>query len=198
MQLIGSVVRLQVQLSSLKLGERPWRWYDPAPLRGVPRLAIDQSGVVGWTAEGDRMDDVHHLAHPDSKNRGGNGVSVGFTSHYGAMRRRFGTHLVDGIAGENVLIATGLAGGLAFSAGELDGAALVVETDGGPVRLERLSVAEPCVEFSRFALGDGAADAESHALKAALDFLRRGMRGYYTVCQRSGVVELGDMVYLQK
>jgi MOSC domain-containing protein YiiM len=194
-QLIGSVVRLQVQLRSLKVGERPRRWYDPAPIAAVPRLALDERGVTGWDGEGNRLDDVHNLSYPGGRNRGNNHVSVGFTSHYGAMRRRFGTHLRDGIAGENILVATGLAGGLSFADAELTGA-LAIETESGLVTLTELSAAEPCAEFSRFALGaDPAEDAEGPAVREALQFLRRGMRGYYAAHATPGTVELGDLVY---
>ena len=196
MELLGSVVRLQVQTRSLKLGERPHRWYDPAHIRAVSRLGLDPDGVTGWSAEGERLDDVHNANHPESKNRGGNGVSLGFTGHYGAMRRRFGTHMGDGIAGENLLIATGIAGGRAFGEEELVGANLVIETDSGRLRLGEVRVAEPCVEFSRFALGaEPTEDPEGAVVKDALQFLRRGLRGYYAAPSGSGTVDLGDLVY---
>ena len=195
MHLIGSVVRLQVQRRSLKIGERPRRWYDPEPIAAVPRLAVDEGGVTGWDAEGNRLDDVHNVAYPGGRNRGTNHVSVGFTSHYGAMRRRFGTHLRDGIAGENILVATGLAGGLSFADADLTGT-LVIESSTGPIRLTDLSVAEPCAEFSRFALGlDTFEDETAPAVRDALQFLRRGMRGYYAAHATQGTVELGDLVY---
>ena len=195
MELIGSVVRLQVQLRSLKAGERPRRWYDPEPIAAVPRLGIDATGVVGWDAEGNRLDDVHNTAYPGGRNRGNNHVSVGFTSHYGAMRRRFGNHLRDGIAGENILVATGTAGGLGFTDADLTGT-VVIETAGGTIQLTELSVAEPCAEFSRFALRLDTFDGEdAPAVRDALKFLRRGMRGYYAAHATQGIVELGDLVY---
>lgn len=195
MQLIGSIVRLQVQLRSLKVGERMRRWYDPGPLVAVPRLGVDETGVVGWDADGQRVDDVHNVSYPDGRNRGDNHVSIGFTSHYGAMRRRFGTHLRDGIAGENILVATGIAGGLSFSDGELGGT-LLVETVAGRIELADLRPAEPCAEFSRFALRvEADDDAEAPEVKDALQFLRRGMRGYYAARATPGMVELGDLVY---
>ena len=40
MELIGTIVRLQIQRSSLKLGERPRRWFDPSPLLEVPALSL--------------------------------------------------------------------------------------------------------------------------------------------------------------
>src|ERR671917_846382 len=86
---IGTVVRLQVQESSLKVGVKPRR-YDPAPIQSVPAISLSAAGVVGLAENGERIVDVHHREHPSSKNRGGeNGISLGFTAHYLAMRRRF-------------------------------------------------------------------------------------------------------------
>src|SRR3954471_6610206 len=102
---MGTIVRLQVQESSLKVGTKPRR-YEPAPIRSVPALRISVAGVVGLVQNGQAIVDVHHHDHPASKNRGGkNGISLGFTTHYRAMRNQFGEHLPDGIAGENILIA---------------------------------------------------------------------------------------------
>ncbi|HEY3079018.1 MAG TPA: hypothetical protein VGM69_03850 [Chloroflexota bacterium] len=191
MHLIGQVVRLQVQTGSLKVGERPNRRYDPSPITSVARLTIDDGGVTGWNKRGDRLDDVHHRDHVASKNNGRNPVSLGFTSHYAAMRRRFGDHLADGVAGENVLVASPTE----LLDGEGD---FLIEGryQGRRVRLTRVLVAAPCVEFSRFALGRPTAeDAEGPLVKSALQFLQRGMRGYYATPEAAGAVELGDLVY---
>jgi hypothetical protein len=92
--LIGKIVRLQVQRPSLKVGEPSRRRYDPAPIRSVARLDLSPGGVVGWDDAGERLLAVHHGDHPLSKNRhGDNGVSIGFRSHYDAMRERFGDHV---------------------------------------------------------------------------------------------------------
>ena len=74
MRLIGTIVRLQVQESSLKVGDKPRR-YDPAPIRSVPALRVSPAGVVGLAESGESILDVHHHDHPASKNRGGeNGI----------------------------------------------------------------------------------------------------------------------------
>src|SRR5215216_1672990 len=105
MRFLGSIVRLQVQTVSLKVGTAPQRRYDPAGICAVPILELNDGGVQGWTADNEPLTDVHHRDHPASKNRGGeNGISLGFTGHYREMRQRFGQHLRDGIAGENILI----------------------------------------------------------------------------------------------
>src|SRR4029079_19698381 len=102
---IGRVKLVQIQTSSLKAGERPNHYYHPAPLLAVATLLVDPEAVTALTEAGERIIDVHHPRHPASKNqRGLNGISVGFTSHYQAMRERFGPHLTDGIAGENILV----------------------------------------------------------------------------------------------
>ena len=194
MEAIGRIVRLQVQLSSLKVGERPLRRYDPAPLRAVPALLLTTGGVLGVAEDGREVLDVHHRDHPDSKNREGvNGISVGFTGHYAAMRARFGPHLADGIAVENILVET------PYSYPEQDLAGgLVIETVGGQaVRLKRVVVAEPCVEFSRYALRYDPADRTDRAVTAALTFLGDGMRGYYASYRgEPASIALGDRVSL--
>ncbi len=103
---IGQITLLQVQRSSLKVGRHLHKYYDPSPLLIVDRLLISAKGALGVTADGSQVIDLHHVDHPASHNQSGvNGLSVGFTSHYAAMRSRFGQHMVDGCAGENVLVA---------------------------------------------------------------------------------------------
>ena len=190
---IGTIVRLQVQESSLKVGDKPRR-YDPAPIRAVPAISLDPAGVIGLAENGETILDVHNLDHPSSKNRDGeNGISLGFTAHYLAMRRRFGQHLVDGIAGENILIEADSP----FSVEDL-AAGVVVEGSGGrPLQLRPVIVATPCVEFSRYALKfpDGA--RPDATVTEALRFLDAGMRGFYaTYTGEPAVVEIGARVLL--
>lgn len=193
MKLIGQIVRLQVQESSLKVGASPRRWYDPAPIRVVPMLTLNENGVVGRAATGDTILDVHNITHPTSRNRaGGNGISVGFTSHYGAMRARFGDHLADGIAGENILIATDRI----FTAADC-AAGLRIETgDGAAIVLEQVIIAEPCVEFSRYALRYPRDAPSDRAVTDALNFLRKGTRGFYATYRGApAAIAVGAQVY---
>ncbi len=104
MEFLGEIVRLQVQTTSLKVGERPHTRYDPAGIVAVPRLELESGGVNGFAADGARLDDVHHARHPRSKSRGSNAISILFTAHYDEIRGRFGDWLDDGIAGENILV----------------------------------------------------------------------------------------------
>src|SRR2546428_138373 len=71
MREIGAVVRLQIQRSSLKTGEKPQRVYDPSPVLSVRRLAVGGDGVLGEGEDRSWLVDVHHRAHPQTKNPDG-------------------------------------------------------------------------------------------------------------------------------
>jgi hypothetical protein len=189
---IGRIKQVQIQRSSLKAGERPYRYYDPAPLLVVDRLLLSPNGAIGLTTNGGKVVDVHNIEHPASKNQGVNGISIGFTSHYHAMRERFGPHLTDGCAGENILVETDGT----FALADL-GARLAIETAAGAiVYLTDLLVAAPCVEFSRFAAGQGER-LPAEALKATLQFLDDGRRGFYARVEGEpveAIVQAGDRV----
>ncbi len=49
MHFLGKICRLQVQPTSLKVGDRSRRSYDPAGIRAVPKLSITKDGVTGWS-----------------------------------------------------------------------------------------------------------------------------------------------------
>lgn len=181
MELIGTVARLQIQRSRLKPGPRSTRVYDPAPLLEVSALEVGPHGVVG-----DGQLDVHHADHPESRHRGVNGLSLLPRVHYDRLRERFGEHLVDGVAGESLLLDTDGFWALDDLAGDL-----VLETaDGGLLSLTDPMVAAPCVEFTRFCLQrePGRVDDE---LAAALEELDGGARGFYVTATGSGAVERG-------
>jgi hypothetical protein len=144
---------------------------------------------------GESIIDVHHAAHPETKNRlGTNGISLGFTSHYRAMRDRYGAHLPDGCAGENILVESDHV----WSLDEL-GATLVIEcADGQLVSLAGLMTAAPCVEFSRFA-HLSAEPLTSDQLRTTLQFLDGGMRGFYARLadgQPEAEIRAGDRVFV--
>ncbi|MBX5448659.1 hypothetical protein [Thermogemmatispora sp.] len=192
---LGPIVRLQVQTAPLKVpGDAEELRYDPAPLRPVSQLWLSADGVFALLSDGSRLLDVHHREHPRSRNRGGkNGVSLGFTAHYRAMRARFGEHLSDGCAGENILIATEQPVRLELLQ---NGLVIIGAETGQAVRLTRLRVATPCLEFTRFALGPEALFASPCELKAALQFLDRGQRGFYATCpvEEALPIACGDQV----
>lgn len=173
MRELGRVVRLQVQTSGLKRGERSDRVYDPGPLLSVAELLLTPRGTAGAMPHGEVVLDVHHADHPASKAAPGREASFGFTSHYAKMHDRFGERMVPGCAGENILVEApeihrleDFARGLAFRSA----------STGALLRLAAVSVAEPCVEFSRFSLGEP--EASPQDLKPVLQFLGEGMRGY--------------------
>ena len=177
MEVIGCVVRLQVQRSRLK----PAGAYDPSPLLPVDALDVGPRGVVGLTPAGPVLD-VHHADHPDSRNRRLlNGLSLLPRAHYAELRSRYGDHLVDGVAGESVLLET------PGPWRALDGPLLLETTVGGLLALTSPLAAAPCVEFSRFCLGGGTEDE----LRAALDHLDGGTRGFYVSPAGSGRVAVG-------
>ncbi len=192
MELIGTVTRLQIQESSLKVGDKPRR-YDPAPLRAVPELVVTRAGVSFIDGIGTTIIDVHNVEHSASKNRAANGVSLGFTSHYAAMRERFGDHLSDGIAGENILIESTRT----FAESELLGGVIVESDDGRRLPLTDIIVAAPCVEFTRFALRFPAAAKPDKTVTEGLQFLHNGMRGFYaSLHSEPATIQLGDRVFL--
>ncbi len=183
---VGAVVRLQVQRSPLKPGPRGARVYEPAPLLEVPEVEVGPRGLV---APGGVLD-VHHADHPDSRNvRLLNGLSVLPRAHYAALRTRFGAHVVDGSAGENLLLDT--AGPLAED--DLRGPLLLDTEEDEPLVVEAVMVASPCVEFARWVLGGdpqlpGPVDDELQEAMAALD---DGARGFYLRVSGSGRVARG-------
>lgn len=191
MRTIGTITRLQIQRSSLKTGEKPNRQYDPTPLLPVQRLTVAPDGVLGAGSEGGWIVDVHHRAHPETKNEDGlHGVSVGFTSHYAAMRDRFGDRIVVGCAGENIIVTADQM----FSYEDLAGGVAIVTSDGTErVRLKVLQVAHPCRPFTGWASGGR---VEAQVLKEHLQFLDNGTRGFYCVGESAGTIAMGDLLVL--
>jgi hypothetical protein len=159
----------------------------------VPRLTVTPDGVLGAGADGSWIVDVHHRAHPETKNEDGlHGVSVGFTSHYAAMRDHFGDRIVVGCAGENVIVAADRT----FTYEDLAGGVAIVANDGPErVRLKVLQVAHPCRPFTGWALGSEERVAPD-VLKSHLQFLDGGTRGFYCVGEGSGTVQVGDRFVL--
>lgn len=184
MEILGTVVRLQVQRSRLKPGERGARVYDPSPLLEVDALELGPRGVLGLVGD-ERVLDVHHADHPDSRNvKLVNGLSLLPRAHAERMRAAYGPHLVDGAAGESLLLDT--AGPWAALEGPLE-----LEVDGGWLVLTDPVPAPPCVEFSRFCLDDLAAAADGEAVRNALAVLADGTRGFYARAAGTGVVRAG-------
>jgi hypothetical protein len=191
MRELGQIVRLQIQRASLKSGEKPTRVYDTRPLLSVERLAVGPDGALGQAPDGSWVVDVHHRAHPRTKNEdGAHGLSLGFTSHYGLMRDRFGDRITPGCAGENILVTAEQR----ITVDELARGVVLLTASGQELaRLEVLQVAHPCKPFSGWALER---KVESDVLKETLQFLDGGTRGFYCQGLSSGILSIGDRLAL--
>lgn len=185
---LGKIVRLQIQRSSLTVGEKPNRHYDPAPLLPVKQLTLTPLGAVARTADGEPILDIHHTQHPRTHNIDNtNPLSVNFTSHYEMMKAEYGGHLWNGCAGENILVDT-----LArLTLDKLSSGMAVQRSNGDLIWLKETLVAHPCRPFSGYVMGGTEA-----SVKEALQFLDNGMRGFY--CQlahdQPATIAIGDMV----
>ena len=183
---IGTVVRLQVQRSRLKPGPAPTRVYDPAPLLEVEALEVGPRGVVGVTTDGP-VRDVHHADHPDSRNRRlTNGASLLTRAHYAVLRGRYGAHLVDGVAGESLLLDTDGP----WTEADLAGTLWLETADGELLELGGAAAAPPCVEFSRFCLQVPVGPVGPDVRQALVD-LDGGARGFTAQVRGTGRVERG-------
>jgi len=190
MRFLGKIVRLQIQPTCLKHSEGEGRIYSPEALMPTQRLELTGAGACSLAPDGSSTIDIHNSSHPNTRNHGANALSFAFTSHYSAMQARFGDHLGIGCAGEKILIESELVISLDQVA-----RGVAIETTQGRAALGNVVVATPCNSFSKYALR--ASSAAPTDVKAALQFLDQGMRGYY--CQLAGdlpaTVMLGDRVF---
>jgi hypothetical protein len=191
MKYLGEIVRLQIQRSSLTIGSGPTRYFDPAALLVVEEMFLTVGGACAPAADGGCLIDVHHAAHPFSRSRGENTLCFGFAKHYAALRAHFGDSFTFGCAAENIII-DGPAPRITLADVS---AGLVIETANGPATLGNVVVAAPCMPFSKFALREPAASTE--AIKAALQFMDHGMRGFYCTLAgpKTATIRLGAKVY---
>ena len=190
---LGQIVHLQIQQSSLKIDGEPRRYYSPDPIRQVETLHIANGSITG-IVDGKETLDVHCAVHPQSRNRGnGNMLSVVFSGHYRIMQKEFGDHLVPGIAGENIRVD--FDGRLNLE--DVDRGLAIETADGSRIELGTVSVAHPCVEFSRFALDD--LDASPQAVSRTLKFLDGGTRGFYGVVTSKlpATINVGDRLLVR-
>ncbi len=188
MEELGRIIRLSVQVAPLKRGEKPARWYDADRIRRVDAVTITGDGVIGHLdGHPDPIVDVHNRTHPQSRHRGDNGISLGVHGHYELMRRWFGQHVTDGVAGENLVIDRE---DRLWLDALRDGVTALGEA---PVVFGGARDIEPCVEFSRFVLGG---DHEG-SVREPLQQLRRGLRGFNLgVTAGAGtVLRVGDRVF---
>lgn len=202
MKPIGPIVRLQIQPESIKVrpsttgpdDARAPEVYDPTRLVSVSELHLTRSGATA-TVDGREVIDVHHAHHPRTKSRGENPLSVGFTSHYDALRERFGPNVETASAGESIIVETNQR----FTADDLARGLAVERADGTLVKLAAVIAAAPCRPFSEFLLQTGGHAWDEPAaplLRETLRFLSGGTRGVY--CQLDGepaAIALGDLLF---
>lgn len=190
LQPVGKIVRLQIQRSTLSLGEKPNRYFDPAALLSVDTMQITAQGAVVQLPDGQTLLDFHHADYPDGRNAEMNDLSVNFTAHYDEIRARYGAgeHLYNGCGGENILVEAdhrlteaALSGGLAVRA-----------QDGRLAWLRNIVVALPCQPYSKYV----ARNTEPQIIKETLQFLDQGTRGFYCVFddETPVTIEVGNEV----
>ena len=192
---LGRVKLVQLQPNGLIIKTPSGYLYDASRLVKVDSLTINSLGIEAKTADGEHVLDIHHIDHPDKAYDNDDLVCIGFTSHYQAMRDRFGEHMVDGIAGENIIIDYEPEVWL-----EDLGQQIVIENadSGRLARLDVLSFAAPCEEFSHFAADSQVKRLQADELKSTLQFLGKGRRGFLLVfsdAQEPATVRPGDRVY---
>lgn len=194
MRELGKIVRLQVQVDSIKTGTRPLQTYTPDPnLTSVTALRLNPDGVEATDDRGEILPDIHNATHPSTKFKGDNGISIGFTHHYATMRDRFGDHVSDGIAGENILVETG-----EQISHDMVENGIVIVSEQGEMKIGPWVILHPCAPFSKFCLQIPGDTKSDRTVTEALKFLEYGLRGFSAVYEsdvQPAQICLGDMVY---
>ena len=191
---LGIVKLVQIQPNGLIIDTPNGDFYDATRRVEVDCLLVTPLGIEAILPTGETVLDIHHIHHPDKAYKD-DLISIGFTSHYAAMRERFGDHMQDGTAGENIII-------------ECDreiwlddlGQQVVIENaeTGGQTLLDILRIAKPCNEFSHFAANSQHQRLPADELKSTLQFLNHGRRGFLLALadgQENVTVKVGDRVF---
>jgi len=196
MKELGTVKLVQIQPSGLIIDTPSGDFYDPTRRVEVDQLLITPKGIEADLPSGQHVLDIHHINHPGKAYDHNDLISIGFTSHYQAMRKRFGEHMVDGIAGENIIIQVDreiwepdLGRQIGIQNGE----------SGQKVFLNLVKFAAPCEEFSHFAANSQHERLPPGELKSVLQFLNNGRRGFLLVMtkdQENATVRVGDKVFV--
>jgi hypothetical protein len=179
---LGVVSLVQLQPEGLLIetpGKTPSGYfYDAGRRVEVDRLQITPRGIEATLPGGERALDIHHLDHPDKAYEDDDLVSIGFTAHYDAMRREFGEHIVDGIAGENIIIEAPDE----IWPDDLGARVGIEDQDTGRVaELVVVEFASPCVEFGQFCAQRQYEEIVTSRMREILQFLGRGRRGFLLV-----------------
>jgi len=191
---LGRVKLVQIQPNGLIIDTPDGDIYDAARRVEVESLIITPLGIEAVLPTGEPVLDIHHINHPDKAYKD-DLISIGFTSHYAAMRQRFGEHMQDGTAGENIIIEHD-------EEVWLDdlGQRVVIENAETHQQavLDILRIATPCKEFSHFAANSQGQRLPSAELKSTLQFLNKGRRGFLLALadgQQNVTVKAGDRVF---
>ena len=192
---LGRVKLVQLQPSGLIIEKPSGYFYDASRRVEVDRVRITSKGIEATTPDSEHLLDIHHIDHPDKAYDNNDLICIGFTSHYDAMRARFGEHMVDGIAGENIIIEYG-----EEVWPEDLGQQIVIESTVTEQRtlLDVVCFAAPCDEFSHFAARSQQERLPAAELKSTLKFLNNGRRGFLLVLsdgQETATIQPGDRVF---
>jgi len=192
---LGRVKLVQLQPSGLIIETPSGAFYDASRRVEVNRLLITSKGIEATLPEGEHVLDIHHIDHPDKAYDNNDLICIGFTSHYDAMRARFGEHMVDGIAGENIIIEYGEE----VWPEDLGQQIIIVSTvTDQRTLLDVVCFAAPCDEFSHFAARSQQERLPAVEHKSTLKFLNNGRRGFLLVLskgQETATVQPGDRVF---
>jgi len=191
---LGKVKLLQIQPTGLIVDTPSGDFYDATRRVEVESLIITPLGIEAHLSDRELVLDIHHIKHPD-KSYKDDLVCIGFTSHYAAMRERFGGHMQDGTAGENIIIECEREIWL-----DDLGQQVVIENAETSRRtyLNILRIATPCIEFSHFAANSQHQRLPANELKRILQFLNHGRRGFLLDLaegQAAATVRAGDRVF---
>jgi hypothetical protein len=196
---LGVVSLVQLQPEGLIVdapGKTPSGFfYDASRRVQVDCLDITPRGIEATLPGGEHVLDIHHLDHPDKAYEEDDLVCVGFTAHYDAMRKEFGKHMVDGIAGENILVD------FSDEVWPTDlGEQLEIENqDTGQIaNLEVVEFASPCVEFGQFCARRQHEEIATPQMREILRFLGKGRRGFLLVLHQAHdivTVRPGDRMF---
>lgn len=189
---IGIVEFVQIQRSPLKIHQESGRIFRPDPLLQVETLIINHDGIVGCDHSGAQITDVHHVHHPQSRYRGNNKISFGFTQQYQRIQERFGDHIHLGDGGENIIVEALLEDVQTFDHQRT----YYFKHGDTHIMLANVLPAPPCREFSTYCLSQV---PSAQQLKTTLQFLDGGTRGYYAdLAQQDDVyhIQAGDELWV--
>jgi hypothetical protein len=192
---LGKVKLVQIQPSGLIIRTPSGDFYDSSRRVVVDRLKITPLGIEATLPDGKQVLDIHHINHPGKAYGKKDLVSIGFTSHYVAMWSRFGEHMLDGIAGENIIIECDHEIWMDDLEQQIE---IEDQNNGRKILLDLVKYAKPCNEFSHFAANSQQEKLPADVLKSTLQFLNNGRRGFLLVLsegQDSAMVQPGDRVF---